>query len=231
MADCEYQIGGKGKFYSESEFKKLLSEGYLDKVMMEESLTIKGIKPNEAIASSFQLPSAIQPTVPVTEVKIESINSVLNPKHKGFGERMEGSKDKVKQTFEEDNNVDYVFRNSSKEEVDNLLSGEGKTGDFWRSEPNEYSNYGDYIIVKKTPDLKEYGREYSKGNKIENDGFNYVGEKVDTLGRTDGISSVNAEKIVGETTSMTREYWGLQIILIISLIIIVLLAKKKLGSS
>ena len=178
MADCEYQIGGKGKFYSESEFKKLLSEGYLDKVMMEESLTIKGIKPNEAIASSFQLPSAIQPTVPVTEVKIESINSVLNPKHKGFGERMEGSKDKVKQTFEEDNNVDYVFRNSSKEEVDNLLSGEGKTGDFWRSEPNEYSNYGDYIIVKKTPDLKEYGREYSKGNKIENDGFNYVGEKV-----------------------------------------------------
>ena len=73
MADCEYQIGGKGKFYSESEFKKLLSEGYLDKVMMEESLTIKGIKPNEAIASSFQLPSAIQPTVPVTEVKTEEV--------------------------------------------------------------------------------------------------------------------------------------------------------------
>ena len=73
MADCEYQIGGKGKFYSESEFKKLLSEGYLDKVMMEKSLTIKGIKPNEAIASSFQLPSAIQPTVPVTEVKTEEV--------------------------------------------------------------------------------------------------------------------------------------------------------------
>ena len=73
MADCEYQIGGKGKFYSESEFKKLLSEGYLDKVMMEKSLTIKGIKPNEAIASSFQLPSAIQPTVPVAEVKTEEV--------------------------------------------------------------------------------------------------------------------------------------------------------------
>jgi N-acetylglutamate synthase-like GNAT family acetyltransferase len=73
MADCEYQIGGKGKFYSESEFKKLLSEGYLDKVMMEKSLTIKGIKPNEAIASSFQLPSAIQPTIPVTEVKTEEV--------------------------------------------------------------------------------------------------------------------------------------------------------------
>jgi ribosomal protein S18 acetylase RimI-like enzyme len=73
MADCEYQIGGEGKFYSESEFKKLLSEGYLDKVMMEKSLTIKGIKPNEAIASSFQLPSAIQPIVPTTEAKTEEV--------------------------------------------------------------------------------------------------------------------------------------------------------------
>lgn len=69
MADCEYQIGGQGKFYSESEFKKLLSEGYLDKVMLEKQIKIRGIKADEAIASSFQLPSAIQPTV--TETKTE----------------------------------------------------------------------------------------------------------------------------------------------------------------
>ena len=80
MADCEYQIGGEGKFYSESEFKKLLSEGYLDKVMLENQVKIRGIKPNEELAKSFQLPSAIQPAVtteikeevtPTTEVKTE----------------------------------------------------------------------------------------------------------------------------------------------------------------
>jgi hypothetical protein len=83
MADCEYQIGGQGKFYSESEFKKLLSEGYLDKVMLEKQIKVRGIKADEALASSFQLPSAIQPTVtetktekvvtPVTEVKTEEV--------------------------------------------------------------------------------------------------------------------------------------------------------------
>ena len=65
MADCEYQIGGQGKFYSESEFKKLLSEGYLDKVMLENQVKIRGIKPNEELAKSFQLPSAIQAQAPI----------------------------------------------------------------------------------------------------------------------------------------------------------------------
>jgi N-acetylglutamate synthase-like GNAT family acetyltransferase len=68
MADCEYQIAGDDRIYSESEFKKLLSEGYLDKVMLENQVKVRGIKPDEALASSFQLPSAIQPQAP-TEVK------------------------------------------------------------------------------------------------------------------------------------------------------------------
>ena len=109
------------------------------------------------------------------------IENILNPKHKGFGKRMELAEKKkigTSQTFKEDKNVNYVFRNTTKEEVDNVLSGKEKTGDFWRSEPNEYKNYGDYVIIKKAPNLKEYSRNYSKGNKIENDGFNYVGEKV-----------------------------------------------------
>jgi hypothetical protein len=86
-------------------------------------------------------------------------------------------KESTKQTFEEDKNINYVFRNTTKEEVDNVLSGQERTGEFWRSEPNEYKNYGDFVIVKKVPNLKEYSRIYSKGSKIENDGFNYVGEK------------------------------------------------------
>jgi len=68
MADCEYQIGGQGKFYSESEFKKLLSEGYLDKVMIENKIKIRNIKPNEELAKIFQMPAAIQTQAP-TETK------------------------------------------------------------------------------------------------------------------------------------------------------------------
>jgi hypothetical protein len=73
MADCEYQIEGSDKIYSESEFKKLLSEGYLDKVMMDKGIKIKGIKADEALASSFQLPSAIQPQVQPTAEVTETV--------------------------------------------------------------------------------------------------------------------------------------------------------------
>ena len=42
MADCIYTIEGSDKTYSESEFKKLLNEGYLDKVMMDRILRLEG---------------------------------------------------------------------------------------------------------------------------------------------------------------------------------------------
>ena len=107
----------------------------------------------------------------------------LNPQHIGFGERMElankasdYSASYSKQYAEELNHVNYVFRNAHKEEVDAILAG-GISGDFWRSEPNEYKNYGDFLLVKKTPNPREYSSAYSRANKVENDGFNYVGEK------------------------------------------------------
>ena len=73
MADCEYQIEGSDKIYSESEFKKLLSEGYLDKVMMDKGIKIRGIKADEALASSFQLPSVVQPQVQPTAEVTETV--------------------------------------------------------------------------------------------------------------------------------------------------------------
>jgi ribosomal protein S18 acetylase RimI-like enzyme len=68
MADCEYTIAGDDRVYSESEFKKLLSEGYLDKVMIENKIKIRNIKPNEELAKIFQMPSTIQTQAP-TETK------------------------------------------------------------------------------------------------------------------------------------------------------------------
>lgn len=70
MAGCEYTIAGDDRVYSESEFKKLLNEGYLDKVMLENQVKIRGIKPNEELAKSFTMPSAVKPAV-TTEVKTE----------------------------------------------------------------------------------------------------------------------------------------------------------------
>jgi GNAT superfamily N-acetyltransferase len=68
MADCEYTIAGDDRVYSESEFKKLLSEGYLDKVMIENKIKIRNIKPNEELAKIFQMPATIQTQAP-TETK------------------------------------------------------------------------------------------------------------------------------------------------------------------
>jgi hypothetical protein len=68
MADCEYQIKGDDMVYSESELKQLLSEGYLDKLMIENNLKIRGIKPDENLASSFKLLRAVVPEVQPAEV-------------------------------------------------------------------------------------------------------------------------------------------------------------------
>ena len=68
MADCEYTIAGDDRVYSESEFKKLLSEGYLDKVMIENKIKIRNVKPNEELAKMFQMPSTIKTQAP-TETK------------------------------------------------------------------------------------------------------------------------------------------------------------------
>jgi hypothetical protein len=68
MADCEYQIKGDNIVYSESEFKQLLSEGYLDKLMVENNLKIRGIKPDENLASSFKLLRAVVPEVQPAEI-------------------------------------------------------------------------------------------------------------------------------------------------------------------
>ncbi len=116
------------------------------------------------------------------KVDVSNINNIINPNHVGIGERMqdaEKNKKVTEQIFKEDKNINYVFRNAHKNEVDNILNEGGKTGDFWRSEPNEYNGYGDYLIIKKIPNIKEYGRNFSKGNKIEHDAFNYIGEKAD----------------------------------------------------
>ena len=68
MADCEYQIKGDNVVYSESEFKQLLSEGYLDRLMVENNLKIRGIKPDENLASSFKLLRAVVPEVQPAEI-------------------------------------------------------------------------------------------------------------------------------------------------------------------
>jgi hypothetical protein len=68
MADCEYQIKGDDMVYSESELKQLLSEGYLDKLMIENNLKIRGIKPDENLASSFKLLRAVVPEVQPAEI-------------------------------------------------------------------------------------------------------------------------------------------------------------------
>lgn len=118
------------------------------------------------------------------------------------------------------NNLE-ISRESSKMEYKEVLDG----FNLWQEQLNKEIKIKDEairqndILISRQINLQEQATE----------SINYVNEKVNKLSEIDGISSVNAQKIIGETTSMNREYWGLQIILIISLIIIVLLAKKKLS--
>jgi hypothetical protein len=90
MADCDYQIKGDNVVYSESEFKQLLSEGYLDRLMVENNLKIKGIKPDENLASSFKLLRAAVPKVQPTEITEavtpeSDVVQFQEPRRSGYG--------------------------------------------------------------------------------------------------------------------------------------------------
>lgn len=157
MADCEYQIGGEGKFYSESEFKKLLSEGYLDKVMMEKSLTIKGIKPNEAIASSFQLPSAIQPTVPVTETKTKEVVTPTETVTKTEEKVTEPTAEVETLRAEEQKELREAIPNIESYKVDGEIDKSLMTPEESKNYDEIYNKYDKLI----TPLLKEPAAEVS----------------------------------------------------------------------
>ena len=190
MADCEYQIGGEGKFYSESEFKKLLSEGYLDKVMLENQIKIRGIKPNEGLAKSFQLPSAIQPAVtteikeevtPTAEVKAEETVTPAKPvidfKSKSVDE-LEKRQAEIEDSFDEEeqrefNDIDNELQkrewnsvlNTPLSELNQVLDDLAKKD---KEMPNGFGTYIERSDVRQSKAVvSKYSEEVSKQEALE----------------------------------------------------------------
>ena len=50
---CKFQIPGEDRWMTEDEFKQRLSEGLLDKFMVDNNLSFRGIKPDRALAESY----------------------------------------------------------------------------------------------------------------------------------------------------------------------------------
>jgi hypothetical protein len=82
---CEYQLPGTDTWISENEFKQMLHDGLLDKVMIDNNLAIRGIKPDQAKADSYSgvAPKAetkpVETTAPVTEAPKAEVKEELNP--------------------------------------------------------------------------------------------------------------------------------------------------------
>ena len=78
-----------------------------------------------------------------------------------------------------------IYRGASERELSTIING-GKSGAFWRGEPIQYINYGEYLLITIVP--KDYSKNISKGNYEENgvynDSFNIVGY---TVSRNDTI--------------------------------------------
>lgn len=203
MADCEYQIGGKGKFYSESEFKKLLSEGYLDKVMMEKSLTIKGIKPNEAIASSFQLPSAIQPIVPVTEVKTEEVVTPTGDKN-----NYKIAQDVTAEVSKENPDASVLLTPKGEDlsltavYVSKENRGNGIGTKVLESVKKQADKLGKKIVLDATTELDEETDLGRLESFYQNNGFTKVGENKFEYNPT---AEVKTEEVVTPAETVTEE--------------------------
>lgn len=57
---CKYQLEGQDNWMSESELKKMLNEGLLDKLMIDNDIKIRGLKPVESLAKSFGKPAVTE---------------------------------------------------------------------------------------------------------------------------------------------------------------------------
>lgn len=193
MADCEYQIGGQGKFYSESEFKKLLSEGYLDKVMLENQVKIRGIKPNEELAKSFQLPSAIQ-----TQAPIEAKDNYKVAQEVTAEVSKENPDASVLLTPKgEDLSLTAVY-------VGKENRGKGIGTKVLESVKKQADKLGKKIVLDATTELDEETDLGRLENFYQNNGFTKVGENKFEYSPTEPVTKTE-EKVTEPTAEVTPE--------------------------
>lgn len=197
MADCEYQIGGEGKFYSESEFKKLLSEGYLDKVMLENQVKIRGIKPNEELAKSFQLPSAIQ-----TQAPIEAKDNYKVAQEVTAEVSKENPDASVLLTPKgEDLSLTAVY-------VGKENRGKGIGTKVLESVKKQADKLGKKIVLDATTELDEETDLGRLENFYQNNGFTKVGENKFEYSPTEPVTKTEekvTEPIIKEVTPETKQ--------------------------
>ena len=176
MADCEYQIAGDDRIYSESEFKKLLSEGYLDKVMLENQVKVRGIKPNEELAKSFQMPSAIQPAVTPTEPVTKTEEKVTEP----IAEvKEEVSDDRVAEEYAKSTNSDIEAAKKSISDVEKYNNGEMSPKEYLESQGYSEENFFEVGADREIKDFSDLTEEEFK--EVADRKANYANDRVNEI--------------------------------------------------
>ncbi len=138
-----------------------------------------------------------------------------NPEKKGLGGEFEkGGALEVEYTHDDGNGYKYLtvkniptqinglpvcYRGTDQKELDTILQG-GNSGGFWRGEPNEYRNYGQYLLVAPIPNPREVSGNESKGAKEEWDSKNYVGYTVTRKSPLIIIDKLTSEVIFDNAT-------------------------------
>jgi len=69
---CRYQLPGEDTWMSESEFKKALNDGLIDKYIGEGTIAIRNFKPRAQAAPVVETPAVEAPVAPVVEAKTEA---------------------------------------------------------------------------------------------------------------------------------------------------------------
>lgn len=79
---CRYQLPGTDTWMSESEFKKALNDGLIDKFMTENNISVRGLKPKAVTAPVEAQPAVETPATPVAETKTEPVAETKAPEFK-----------------------------------------------------------------------------------------------------------------------------------------------------
>jgi hypothetical protein len=157
---CRYQLPGEDKWMSESEFKKALNDGLIDKYIGEGTIAIRNFKP-KAQSAPVEVPAVEAPIAPVTETKTETPRSLLDEST----EIIDSLKDGESFTFP---NGSVVTKNGDSFDYQSSEKGMGKSKFSNREEMIFFTNNQlSKSRVGKNIELKNYDTETVTGDKLK----------------------------------------------------------------
>jgi polyhydroxyalkanoate synthesis regulator phasin len=173
---CRYQLPGTDTWMSESEFKKALNDGLIDKFMTENNIAVRGLKPKAVTA-----PVATETTVEATKTKkdLDKEFNSLNKKYVSDSKLLDEATKNNEDTAEIENRMNETQAKMG--EISSQLESLSESKQETPAAPvAEVKEEGKYFIDGKEVSEEEAIKEIQ--DESRGYGFNLSGKKIEYQG-------------------------------------------------